>query len=284
MKKSIISLVICFIFVGAGGSFAEDPLQTWPPQPISKVAEPLQIHLSPWEVGIEISHITYKEPSVMEEKGFMTGIAGSYNWHAKGFVVKTEGKFSYGQVDYKNSGTIDDIDDFMFEFRLLEGYDFSILKASIFTPYIGVGYRYLNDDTSGRVSSTGASGYERESNYLYSPIGIETLINLEKEWYIGLKLEYDFFWAGLQISHYEDVNATCSSLENDQDDGYGWRGSIKVQKKGERVGFLLEPFIRYWNIDKSQISTITCSGSLYAFGWEPDNESTEIGVNFSVIF
>jgi hypothetical protein len=283
MKKSIISLVICFIFVGAGGSFAEDPLQTWPPQgSISNVAEPSQIQRNTLEIGVEMSQIKYEEPGVMEEEGYMYGITASHNYHNKEFVLKTEGKFSYGQVDYKNSGTIDDIDDFMFEFRLLGGYDFPILKASVFTPYIGIGYRYLNDDTSGRVSSTGASGYERESNYLYSPIGIETLTNLGNEWYIGLKLEYDFFWAGMQISHLENVG--CNRLDNDQDDGYGWRGSIKVQKKGERVAFLLKPFIRYWNIDKSQVSTITCGGSIYGFGWEPDNESTEIGVNFSVIF
>lgn len=26
----------------------------------------------------------------------------------------------------------------------------------------GIGYRYLNDDMSGKISSTGAKGYERE--------------------------------------------------------------------------------------------------------------------------
>ncbi|KAF0119468.1 MAG: hypothetical protein FD151_1999, partial [bacterium] len=42
-------------------------------------AEPLKVHT--WELGTEISHITYKEPDVMREKGMMYGIDGSYAYH-----------------------------------------------------------------------------------------------------------------------------------------------------------------------------------------------------------
>jgi hypothetical protein len=108
----------------------------------------------------------------MEQKGMMYGIGAAYSYHNK-TMFKADAKFSYGQVDYQNSGTINNINDYIFEIRAVSGYDFKLTDSLVLTPYIGIGYRYLRDDMAGRISSTGAAGYLRESNYYYSPIGIE---------------------------------------------------------------------------------------------------------------
>ncbi len=268
MKKLIASLAICFMFVGIGSSFAE----------------PSQLQMHTWEVVPEISHITYEEPDVMEAKGFMYGIAGSYAYH-NNLMLKAEGRFSYGQVDYDGqlsdgtSYTIDGIDDYMLEFRGLGGYDFPILTATILTPYIGFGYRYLNDDPS-----FDPAGYERESNYIYSPIGVEIITPLENGWSVGAILEYDIFWWGKQISHLSDLDPGLNDTENDQDKGYGWRGSIKLQKNGKEIDFVIEPFIRYWNIKKSKDADITYYGTYIGYGYEPKNNSTEFGIKFAAKF
>jgi len=242
----------------------------------SVFAEPLKVHT--WELGAEVSHITYKEPGVMEEKGMMSGIVGSYTYRSK-FMLKADGRFSYGQVDYKNSGTLDNIDDYILEFRGVGGYDFPILKASILTPYVGIGYRYLNDDMSGMTTSTGAHGYERESNYFYSPIGVTIITPLRNGWSVGAMLEYDIFWKGIQKSHLGEIPGYYD-IENDQNDGYGLRCSIKFQKKAERVDFAIEPFIRYWNIKDSETTTDP-GGTPWI---EPKNNSTEIGIMLAVMF
>lgn len=255
----IIALTICFMFVGVGSIFAE-PSQ-------------LQIQLV-----YEISHITYEEP-LMKEKGFMGGIAGSLAYH-NNLMLKAEGRLSGGLVNYDGhlaNGTpctIDYIPDYMLEFRGLGGYDFPILTATILTPYIGFGYRYLNDD-----SSFDPSGYERESNYYYSPIGVETITEL-KGWSIGATIEYDYFWKGIQKSHLSDSNPGLSDAKNDQKGGYGWRGSIKFQKNR----LIIEPFIRYWDIDKSEVQDITYYGTYYGYAWEPKNNSTEIGIKIEECF
>ncbi|RKY33328.1 MAG: hypothetical protein DRP68_02685 [Candidatus Omnitrophota bacterium] len=257
-------LVICIIFVGM----------------ISVSAQTLPKHI--WELGTEISHIKYEEPGVMEEEGMMYGIAGSYTYR-NSIMLKVEGRFAYGQVDYKNSGTLDNIDDYILEFRGLGGHDFSIFTASTLTPYIGIGYRYLNDDMSGRITSTGALGYERESNYIYSPIGVEIITPLKNGWSVGAMLEYDIFWWGKQISHLTDVPGYLEDAENRQKRGYGVRGCIKFQKKGEKLDFVIEPFIRYWNIKKSeetQVSHILGTVTVY----EPKNNSTEYGIRFTLKF
>ena len=268
MKKSI-ALMLCFLFSGITVCFAE-PLRE-----------------SGLELGVELSHITYEEPGVMEEEGIMYGVDCSYVIHQKkNFMFGLEGRCSFGQVDYDGAlsdgtpYTIDDIDDYIFESRFLAGYDCAISKATVITPYIGLGYRYLNDDASKDLR-----GYERESNYFYSPIGIDAIANLKNGWSIGIIAEYDIFWYGLQKSHFGDFAPGYDIVENNQDKGYGARGSIKIQKKGAKMDFVIEPFIRYWDIEQSDISAVIFSGTyIVGYAYEPENNSTEYGIKLAVQF
>lgn len=234
-----------------------------------------------WEIGAELSSIIYEEPGVMEESGAMIGLAGSYTYH-NNWMFKIEGVFKYGQVDYEGGlmdGTplnVDNIDDYIVEVRGLGGYNFSAFTATTLTPYIGFGYRYLFDD----FGAASPYGYGRESNYLYSPIGIETVTDLKNGWFIGLIIEYDLFWSGLQTSYLSDVDDGLNDVENDQSDGYGFRGSVKFQNSR----FVIEPYIRYWEIDDSDPSIITYYGRPVDVGIEPENNSTEIGIKVDVKF
>jgi hypothetical protein len=234
-----------------------------------------------FELRPEISYITYKEPGMMREKGMMYGLAGSYTYRQR-LMLKVEGRGSLGKVDYSNSGEINNITDYMLEFRGLGGWDFPILKSSTLTPYIGIGYRYLNDDMSGRTSTIGVAGYERESNYIYSPIGLEVIANLENKWSIVETGEYDLFWWGKQKSHSCDAYPGVG-ISNRQKKGYGFRGSITLQKKGKIVDVEVGPFIRFWNIKKSESDFVTYGGIVYPF-FEPKNMSTEVGVMLGMKF
>jgi len=260
--KRLILLTLCFLFFGIRYIFAETS----------------QKHT--WEVGTEISHITYKEPGVMKQKGVMSGILGSYTYYDN-FMLKTEGRFSFGQVDYSSSssGSMNDIDDYILEFRGLGGYEFPAFKASTVIPYSGIGYRYLNDDMHGRYTTTGHFGYERELNYIYSPIGVEIITALENDWTIGAVLEYDYFWEGKQKSHM-GWQPGYYDIENEQDEGYGCRGSLKFQKESESIDYVIETFVRYWNIKDSKTTTDPAGTS-----WiEPKNTSTEYGIKFTARF
>jgi len=269
MNKLFASLAICFLFVGVSNSFAGQ----------------LQRHT--WEVGAILSKFTYEEPGIMKEEGFFYGIEGSYTFrNQKDLMIKAEGRYSYGKVDYESTGTgtMDGIDDYIFEIKGLVGNDFPVSGKSTITPYIGLSYRYLNDDSSGKLSSTEASGYERESNYYYIPIGMEIVTELESGWIFGIILEYDYFWKGKQISHLSDVDPGFNDIENDQNDGYGFRGSLIFLWKDEHNEYIIEPFIRYWDINESEWALITYYGVPYAYGYEPANESTEIGLNITIRF
>lgn len=290
--KRLLALTACFAFVGI--AVGQDKTFSF--------SESLKKYT--WDLGPEISYIKYEEPDVMEEEGMMYGIAASCTYRGwawgsrllkldtevrpkKNFMLRAEGKFSFGYVDYDGSVsmyddegiligefpyTVENIEDYMFEFRYLVGYDFPE-KTTMTTPYIGIGYRYLNDD-----SSFDPFGYERESNYIYCPIGLENIIVLDGDWSIGGTAEFDLFLYGLQKSHLGYL-----TIDNRQKEGYGVRGSVRFQKKGKEVDWAIEPFIRYWWIDDSD-SEYFYYESFYEEFWEPENNSTEYGVRFVVKF
>ena len=254
-------------------------------------------------MGAEFSYLKYEEPDFMEQAGPLFGVYAEYavrtpendkvssleeflSSYQNNYVFGLEGQFLGGQVDYESNGTgsLDDINEYLFEIRGLAGYDFPVVEATVLTPYVGIGYRYLDDNMGGKTTTTGHGGYDRESHYVYMPFGLKTKTPLEGPWSLGFNVEYDLFLSGTQESHLEDVSSSLSTLENDQEEGYGVRGSIQLVRQADTWNFLVEPFIRYWNVDESNIAVITCGGTPCAAGYEPNNESTEYGVKVGTQF
>jgi len=237
-------------------------------------------------LGSEYSFIRYEEPGVMEEEGMMYGINGFYSCRSKNNVVfKLEAKTSWGKVDYAsvNTGTMDDLDDYMFEVRTLGGLALYPSERMTVMPYIGFGYRYLYDDLRG-TSTTGAKGYEREANYFYFPLGAEADVKLRNDWSVGATFEFDFFARGIQRSYLSQAISGLNDLSNDQKQGYGLRGSLRLKKKMDKIDFLLEPFVRYWDIEKSEEALLTYTGVIIGYGYEPANNSLEYGLKCAVGF
>ncbi|VAX34977.1 hypothetical protein MNBD_UNCLBAC01-718, partial [hydrothermal vent metagenome] len=85
-------------------------------------------------------------------------------------------------------------------------------------------------------------------------------------------------------SYLGDAVAGLNTVSNKQNKGYGLRGSFKIVKKSNNMDFYFEPFIRYWNIEDSEISTLTYNGVAVGFGLEPNNNSTEYGIKLGATF
>lgn len=258
--------------------------------------------LTKFEFGSEIFHMTYREPGFMRQKGYMSGVFASYtrrlslNRHVKTFkdilqdgnklnMFKFDGRFAWGYMDYESegTGTQDDIRDYVYELRAVTGYDFPIEEKNRITPYFGVGYRYLNDDGAG-TTSTGHWGYERESMYVYIPCGVEMETTYWDNWILGATLEYDFFTFGTQKSHFEDGNPNYDPVTNNQDNGYGLRGSVKITRESKEFDFYCEPFIRYWSLKDSDPSDVIYTGYIVGTGLEPENNTTEFGIKLGASF
>jgi hypothetical protein len=250
-----------------------------------------------WEAGVESFYYRYREPQLMKLVGVMNGVYGSYTYRGwwlypapremNRWMFRLEGRYSSGDLDYYGGlqdrdgnfvGAYDTKDNpnYAFEIRALEGYDFTVSPGFILTPYVGVGYRYLND----KPPADDPYGYERESNYYYAPIGVEMLTQAGL-WRVGAAFEYDLFYAGRQYSH----DALYGKLRNKQTSGYGLRASLKLAMETRVFSFVAEPFIRYWNIRESEFTALEDNGDGTFLGVvEPDNNTVEAGARLGLRF
>jgi hypothetical protein len=182
--------------------------------------------------------------------------------------------------------------------RGLVGQELYAKQDVRFMPYVGLAVRYLNDGFDEvPATPTTWSGYERESQYIYIPIGLKAE-KITPEWSVAATLEVDILIDGTQTTHLEDVqdfagvNQNLDPIETEQEDGYGIRTSLKFVKYGEKVHWVFEPFFRWWDIEKSNTATITQNGSPYSppgselfyLGFEPDNETWEAGARVGIQF
>lgn len=247
------------------------------------------------ELGLEFNRYRYDEPVFdLVTQGNLFGLYVNYTARpAKGEALyddivdmyRAEVRFNYGLVDYKSapSGELEDNQDWAVEARLLAGKDLMVTPDVRVTPYIGFGYRYLNDDSAGRATSTGAIGYERESRYYYIPMGVEFTTKISDSWMVSPALEYDYFIQGEQLSYLSDVSWVYPDLRNKQRQGLGFRGSLKFIQTGGAINFVFEPYIRYWHIEDSEEATV--AGPIFIVtGLEPENNTLEYGVRMGAMF
>lgn len=272
--RNCLLISICF-FVSSTVAFADDIKPIVPKHSFG--------------IGLETMYFDYEEESVdMEEDGFMYGLIGKYTYHGdKKLMISATLEYAAGDdLDYDGQtqgGTPikEDTDDWIVECRGLIGYDYAFKEKHLITPFIGIAYRYWNDDIGGM------GGYEREIEYWYSPISVKTVSPLSDKWTWGLTAEYDLFWSGKVKSYFSDVDPGLNDPKVDQDfgDGYGLRFSVRFEREFARnYALSIEPYIRYWDIDKSDTETLSYYGTPIAYVYEPENETISYGLRLSFEF
>jgi len=184
-------------------------------------------------------------------------------------------------VDYSSVSTGDsnDIDDICADNRIILGYSVYNDQKTRITPFAGIAYRFLQDDSKYQRTTTNHLGYLRESNYFYSPVGVKIRFEYAGGWSLTPEAEYDIFWFGQQESELGYL-PNREDLTNDQEKGYGYRLSLTLARNTLPVGYSFQVFYRYWDIDTSDVS----SDRFGNFGFEPANETSEYGLNVSVLF
>ena len=255
MKKSIITAALCVVVFQSASAQSADPLAT----------------PAGWEIGGQLSNYRYEEPTLgVKLWGPRVGVTGAYTFvSAEHWFLKFDGRLAYGSLKYEGSGTQDSVPDSIFETRVVVGKDFLSGSSVSLSPYAGLGYRYLYNDSRG-TSSTGAIGYQRFSNYLYAPVGLTLRAKIASQWVISPTIEYDYFIKGRQDSQLTDTGLGLSDASNKQDKGYGYRASLMIEKGAWAFG----PWIQYWRIEDSDIVPVG-----FGFGvQEPQNETREYGV------
>jgi hypothetical protein len=295
--KRISGVVLVFLFAAAPLVFAESYFGDYDNYRAPD-SSPTKIVPKNWEVSTEFSQFKYEEPSLMQDTGDFNGLLVAYTSALpKDWAMRFEGRYSKGRIDYSSdeSGSMKGITDVMMELRAIWQLRLSLLHDRYhYGPYVGLGYRYLNDDSSAQPTDFGAWGYERESNYYYLPVGGEVGFSPVKTMEFSLGAEYDFFVWGVQKTHLSDVpspfaDSVFTDIENRQKSGFGIRVYLRGLVKTSTVDFICEPFFRYWSIKESEEADVYLrfnDGSEFPVfvGVEPKNHSREFGVRLGVRF
>jgi hypothetical protein len=238
------------------------------------------------DIGLEMAALSYKEPNVMEENGFMCSLFYKNIFRNEyAFRLDSEARAGIGQMNYNGAlsdGTplsIAGIPDYLLEIRSMAGCDLCLSGSGKIALLAGLGYRYLNDN----LQEKNVYGYKRESNYIYSPVKVEITSSVNDESEIALAVEYDKFWAGLQKSYIGSIYPGLSNLENRQNSGYGLRCEFHYSIKTAERQLDIKAFVRYWNIAQSELSAISYNGTVFSYGMEPENNSVEYGLGIALI-
>lgn len=228
-----------------------------------------------FSLGLEAFPYLYKEPNVMKMDGNFCGINGSYSFYLeKDYFLRAEIRLAKGNAKYFSyeTGSMKNIPNTLLEPRIL--YSKSLRNSFLdISPFVGVGFRYKEDDSRGKVTTTNYVGHLRRSYYYYVPIGLFMNYALQKDWSLDIIGEFDIFLQGTQKSYSND------KLIFKQSKGYGLRSEVLLNQTFDKYIFSIGPYINYWEIQSSNI--VNSGGKSF---YEPKNTTREVGVKIKFTF
>ena len=249
-------------------------------------------------VGLESYKYHYgetkpKQSNFMQYNGVMFGISGSYELTYKDRVfLRPEARFAYGFTQYTSYQNPKfpkaSVPNLTFEPRLMVGGNIPLSKNFKVSPYVGLGYRYKSDDASDVVCDKGIKlGGKRVSQYWYVPIGSRLTYDFNKDWFVKLMAEYDWFISGRHSEYFKDGRYP-SPLIYKQKNGWGARGELLLGHRFDKVSVTFGPYMNYWKVDRTKSVKYSINDELgiplHGSSCEPENVTKEIGVKFNFFF
>lgn len=235
-----------------------------------------------WRLGMEAFYDHYREPDadVTTDAKYLA-LTAAYDYYAagrgKGWYTGAELRAAFGESEYEGSGTLKSVPEQEYEARWKLGYSYASNGAQ-WVPYGGLGARYYRDDLKGEVTSTGQQGYDRNILQFYLPVGVD-IRSRYRDWDITTNLEYDQLLAGWVSSRLGTIPG-YDNMTNHQDSGYGLRASVMfAQDAGNGMGYEFGPFIRWWDIDDSDVNEQAAGAFL-----EPQNTRLQAGAALKLRF
>jgi hypothetical protein len=243
------------------------------------------------QVGVTVSTYKYSEQSVgvnVQSTPIGADYTGTYVVNSDLFT-KFDARYANATANYSGSGTMSGQPNWYYDIRGLAGTDFKV-SNNVISPYTGLGYRYLLNNTSGSSTSTGAIAYQRTQSYLYIPIGATHKFAIDTKSKLETTAEFDYLIIGQNHSNLSTLNgytgnSGVSNVSLTQNTGFGLRLSSMYQQGNWSVG----PYITYWNIAQSGTAktypTTWAGRSNVSVTWiEPQNITTEIGLKVALSF
>jgi len=215
-------------------------------------------HADASSLGFGVSKLTYREPSLdVTHEAWLPTLQGQWtpdDWQVGDWPISLVGQIAKGDADYKGTGTMDHQPMSLYQLQIQSAHAEWVDGYQI-TP--GLGYRQLYNDARG-LTSTGAQGYRRTSEYWYASLGIEQSLSDDWRWMGQLY----YLLAGKQTTRLGDVSGDVGKLgtvENAQHRGYGFQlGFCKVLDS-----FDVCPSFEMWRVADSDTRSQRVNGQTY---------------------
>lgn len=239
-----------------------------------------------FEVGVDGFIDFYREPDTfpdLNERAYYGSLDLGYEYqYSPRYYLDIEQRVSRGSSRYKSSqGHIADIPQWEFESRIMAGMINNISSQRRLSYYMGLGSRYLLDQSKGKVTSGGsvaANAYERRIFQLYIPIGV----TYEFPAYgmtFAPNIEIDPIFYGNVQSRLQNIPGQ-EVFNNRQNKGIGLRGEFMMgQHYDSGFGWQFGPFVRYWDVPDSELDFNGTGG-----GMEPRNTRLQTGAKLKLQF
>jgi hypothetical protein len=234
------------------------------------------LHAAVWHGQIDglSSYYSYREPGFMKIEGLMSGASAGVSVLTAHFYFEGRGDLEKGNLHYTSpiSGNIGHVPHTLHEMEIKVGLHLQRLVL-----YSGLGLRYLDDNAQGLFTNTGHFGFDRESRYIYLPIGVSYTERLSSRWEITPRVEGDILLQGTQTNKIQGQTVT-----NKQRAGDGVRVEICFLRHANKMSLVFTPFISVWDISQSNVTTSS-------FWWlrtcaEPRNITIQAGCKLGIQF
>lgn len=259
-------------------------------------------------LSVKGGYFYYKEPQAhIDYSGMVSGIQGGYNKAFSKYTVKVRSEYMSGQLTYDGSLNVHEIvgDSIITTSsqKLPISYDADLWYTDstisfgrqfkkgrrIITPYIGIGYRYLNSPDNVVITSD----YEREVAYLYLPLICEVKKHMSHNQSWGISGEVDFLLHGSVRAHISDASEEYNDLSFTQSLGGGFKLASYYKREISGVEFSINPFFDLWLIADSDTDVLMYNGNKllgqsadgeYSHYREPGNITLTAGLQVDIIF
>ena len=235
-----------------------------------------------YSLGVEGYWDRYREPIAdLESNSGYGALDGSWtHYYDKLWFHRVELRGGYGKENYSSaSGTIDGIDQWEFDGRLLGGVDVPLGQGTRIKPYIGLDMRYYRDEAKGEVTDLGYYGYDRRIFQTMLPIGVTLDIPTASGYHFLPTFEGGPLLFGNVSTRLGNIPG-YDNLENKQHSGYELRGDLMVNNVNQQGrGWEFGPFVRYTHFKDSGTDTIPAGTFI-----EPENSRLQLGAKLGYLF
>jgi len=218
--------------------------------------------------GLGISKLTYREPSIgVTHDAWLPTVQAKWvpdHWKHGDWPISFVGLVAKGHGDYTGTGTMDHQPMQLLQLQV-QSTQVEWFEGYYITP--GLGYRQFYNDARG-LTSTGAQGYRRTSEYWFASLGFEQLMDRGWQW-AG---QFRYLLVGQQTTNLGDISGDWGKLgtvKNAQHRGYG----LNLSACKTIYTFDVCPGVEYWRISESDTVSRRLNGDNYLLT-EPANSTT----------